>query len=42
MTTEEFEKFVAEDVGITLTDGEKKIAVEYLDSSGIVSGRFNQ
>ncbi|XP_065830506.1 death-associated protein kinase 1-like isoform X2 [Oscarella lobularis] len=36
MTTEEFEKFVAEDVGITLTDGEKKIAVEYLDSSGII------
>ena len=37
LTTKEFEKWVAEEVSITLSDDEKKVAVEYLDSSGIVS-----
>ena len=37
LTTEEFEKWVAEEVGITLSGDEKEVAVEYLDSSGIVS-----
>ena len=40
LTAEEFEKWVAEEVGITLSDDEKKGAVEYLDSSGIVSNHY--
>ena len=40
LTTEEFEKWVAEEVGITLSDDEKKVAVEYLDSSGIASNYY--
>ncbi|XP_065842926.1 death-associated protein kinase 1-like isoform X2 [Oscarella lobularis] len=36
LTTKEFEKWVAEEVGITLSDDEKEVAVEYLDSSGII------
>ena len=37
LTRDEFEKWVAEDVGLTLNEDEKKVAVEYLESSGIVS-----
>ena len=37
LTRDEFEKWVADEVGITLSEDEKKVAVEYLDSSGIVS-----
>ena len=40
LTTKEFEKWVAEEVGITLSDDEKEVAVEYLDSSGIVSNYY--
>ena len=40
LSTDEFEKWVAEEVGITLSDDEKKVAVEYLDSSGIVSNYY--
>ncbi|XP_065838535.1 death-associated protein kinase 1-like isoform X3 [Oscarella lobularis] len=36
LTAKEFEKWVAEEVGIKLSDDEKKVAIEYLDSSGIV------
>ena len=36
LTSEEFEKWVAEEVGLALTEDEKKVAVEYVDSSGIV------
>ena len=39
LTLKEFEKWVAEDVGITLDENEKKVSVEYLDSSGIVSNQ---
>ena len=37
MTADEFETWVAQDIGIALTLEEKKVSVEYLDSSGIVS-----
>ena len=37
LTLKDFEKWVADHVGLALTDDEKKVAVEYLDSSGIVS-----
>ena len=37
LTADEFVKWVAEEVGIKLAEDEKKVAVEYLDSSGIVS-----
>ena len=37
LTAEEFEKWVAEEVSIALSEDEKKVAVQYLDSSGIVS-----
>ena len=37
LTRDEFEKWVAKEVGITLNKDEKKVAVEYLESSGIVS-----
>ena len=40
LTTEEFEKWVPEEVGITLSDEENNVVVEYLDSSGIVSYLF--
>ncbi|XP_065845813.1 uncharacterized protein [Oscarella lobularis] len=36
LTADEFEKWVAEKVGIKLAEDEKKVAVEYLDSSGII------
>ncbi|XP_065844346.1 death-associated protein kinase 1-like isoform X2 [Oscarella lobularis] len=36
LTRDEFEKWVAEDVGLTLNEDEKKVAVEYLESSGII------
>ncbi|XP_065838716.1 death-associated protein kinase 1-like isoform X1 [Oscarella lobularis] len=36
LTTDEFENWVANDVGIKLSEEEKKVAVEYLDSSGII------
>ena len=39
MTSEEFIKWVVEDVGITLNEDERKVSVEYLDSSGIVSNQ---
>ena len=37
LTRDKFEKWVADEVGITLNEAEKKVAVEYLESSGIVS-----
>ena len=37
LKSEEFEKWVAKDIGLTLTGDETKVTVEYLDSSGIVS-----
>ena len=37
LTSKEFEKWVVQDVGITLKKDERKVSVEYLDSSGIVS-----
>ena len=40
LTADEFEKWVAEKVGIKLAEDEKKVAVEYLDSSGIVSKSY--
>ena len=39
LTLKEFEKWVVEDVGITLNEDERKVSVEYLDSSGIVSNQ---
>ncbi|XP_065839216.1 death-associated protein kinase 1-like isoform X2 [Oscarella lobularis] len=36
LTRDEFEKWVAKEVGITLNKDEKKVAVEYLESSGII------
>ncbi|XP_065839077.1 death-associated protein kinase 1-like [Oscarella lobularis] len=36
LKSEEFEKWVAKDIGLTLTGDETKVTVEYLDSSGIV------
>ncbi|XP_065838541.1 death-associated protein kinase 1-like isoform X3 [Oscarella lobularis] len=36
LTTDEFEKWVAEEVGIELAEDEKEVAVEYLDASGII------
>ena len=39
LTLKEFEKWVVEDVGITLNEDERKVSVEYLDSSGIVSNK---
>ncbi|XP_065839207.1 death-associated protein kinase dapk-1-like isoform X2 [Oscarella lobularis] len=37
LTRDEFEKWVAdEDLGITLNEDERKVAVEYLESSGII------
>ncbi|XP_065838537.1 death-associated protein kinase dapk-1-like isoform X2 [Oscarella lobularis] len=36
LTADEFVKWVAEEVGIKLAEDEKKVAVEYLDSSGII------
>ena len=41
MTADEFETWVAQDIGIALTVEEKKVSVEYLDSSGIVSNLDN-
>ena len=40
LTAKEFEKWVAEEVDIKLSDDEKKVAIEYLDSSGIVSNFY--
>ena len=37
LTKDEFEKWVADEVGITLNEDENEVAVEYLESSGIVS-----
>ena len=37
LTHEEFEKWVAQDIRIVLDEDEKKVAVGYLDSVGIVS-----
>ena len=39
LTLKEFEKWVVEDVGIRLNEDERKVSVEYLDSSGIVSNQ---
>ena len=39
MTSEEFLKWVVEDVGISLNEVQKKVSVEYLDSTGIVSNQ---
>ena len=39
LTLKDFENWVVEDVGITLNEDEKKVSVEYLDSSGIVSNQ---
>ena len=39
MKSEEFVKWVVEDVGIRLNEDERKVSVEYLDSSGIVSNQ---
>ena len=39
MTSEEFVKWVVEDIGIHLNETQKKVSVEYLDSSGIVSNQ---
>ena len=39
LTLKEFVKWVVEDVGITLNEDERKVSVEYLDSSGIVSNQ---
>ena len=39
LTSKDFEKWVVEDVGIRLNEDERKVSVEYLDSSGIVSNR---
>ncbi|XP_065839231.1 death-associated protein kinase 1-like isoform X3 [Oscarella lobularis] len=36
MKSEEFVKWVVEDVGIRLNEDERKVSVEYLDSSGII------
>ncbi|XP_065839213.1 death-associated protein kinase 1-like isoform X2 [Oscarella lobularis] len=36
VTRDEFEKWVAKEVGITLNEDERKVAVEYLESSGII------
>ena len=37
MTLAEFEEWVAKDVGVIVTEDERKVSVEFLDSSGIVS-----
>ena len=37
MTTQKFDEWVDTDVEVKLAEDERKIAVEYLDSSGIVS-----
>ena len=37
MTAEEFRKWVAAEVGVDLSEDESKVAVEFLDLSGIVS-----
>ena len=37
VSLEEFYKWVAHDVQVILTEDERKISVEFLDSSGIVS-----
>ena len=39
LTSEEFVKWVVEDIGIRLNEDERKVSVEYLDSSGIVSNQ---
>ncbi|XP_065838506.1 death-associated protein kinase 1-like [Oscarella lobularis] len=36
MTSELFLKWVVEDVGITLNENQKKVSVEYLDSTGVI------
>ena len=37
LAADDFEKWVSEEIGIVLKEDEKKVAVEYLESSGIVS-----
>ena len=37
LTTDDFQKWIAEVVRVVLSEDEKKVAVEYLDSSGLVS-----
>ena len=37
LTTEEFQKWISQEVKLVLNEDEKKVAVEYLDSSGLVS-----
>ncbi|XP_065838957.1 death-associated protein kinase 1-like isoform X3 [Oscarella lobularis] len=36
MTLAEFEEWVAKDVGVIVTEDERKVSVEFLDSSGII------
>ncbi|XP_065838862.1 death-associated protein kinase 1-like isoform X2 [Oscarella lobularis] len=36
LTTEEFHKWIAQEVKLVLNEDEKKVAVEYLDSSGLI------
>ena len=40
LAADKFTKWVADKVGIALSDDEKKVAVEYLDSSGTVSYHY--
>ncbi|XP_065830441.1 death-associated protein kinase dapk-1-like isoform X2 [Oscarella lobularis] len=42
MSPDEFQEWVSEDVGILLTDAEKNVSVEYLDSSGIIVNLVRQ
>ena len=37
MTPQQFKEWVDKDVEVNLTEAERKISVEYLDSSGLVS-----
>ncbi|XP_065838510.1 death-associated protein kinase 1-like isoform X2 [Oscarella lobularis] len=36
LTTEEFQKWISQEVKLVLNEDEKKVAVEYLDSSGLI------
>ncbi|XP_065838567.1 death-associated protein kinase 1-like [Oscarella lobularis] len=36
LTTEEFQKWIAQEIKLVLNEDEKKVAVEYLDSSGLI------
>ena len=40
MTAQQFDKWVDTDVEVNLAENERKISVEYLDSSGIVSTTY--